>query len=175
MLSGEELTAERIAAEVAELIARRRRRASTGAEPEVAYEMRYRGQAFELPVPGPTAPDPAELRRALRAPRTRSATATATPTARSSWSTSAWRWSSPAPEPRPGGRAGGPARETPRAGALRRRAGSRPRSCAASRRPATEAEGPAIFELPEATLVLPPGWRAEVDDAGTIVARSDGR
>jgi hypothetical protein len=27
-----------------------------------------------------------------------------------------------------------------------------------------------IFELPEATFVLPPGWRAEVDDAGTIRA-----
>ena len=31
--------------------------------------------------------------------------------------------------------------------------------------------GPVVFELPEATLVLPPGWQAEVDDAGTIVAR----
>ena len=35
------------------------------------------------------------------------------------------------------------------------------------------ASGPAIFELPEATLVLPPGWGAEVDDAGTIVATSN--
>ena len=32
------------------------------------------------------------------------------------------------------------------------------------------AEGPAIFELPETTLVLPPGWRAKVDAAGTIAA-----
>ena len=35
----------------------------------------------------------------------------------------------------------------------------------------TEAAGPVVFELPEATLVLPPGWRARVDDRGTIVAR----
>ncbi len=35
----------------------------------------------------------------------------------------------------------------------------------------TLAEGPVVFELPEATLVLPPGWRAEVDEAGTIRAR----
>jgi hypothetical protein len=28
-----------------------------------------------------------------------------------------------------------------------------------------------VFELPEATLILPPGWSAEVDEAGTIVAR----
>ena len=32
------------------------------------------------------------------------------------------------------------------------------------------ADGPAIFELPETTLVLAPGWRAEVDEAGTIAA-----
>jgi N-methylhydantoinase B len=35
----------------------------------------------------------------------------------------------------------------------------------------TQTEGPTVFELPEATLVLPRGWRAEVDDAGTIRAR----
>jgi N-methylhydantoinase A/oxoprolinase/acetone carboxylase beta subunit len=29
-------------------------------------------------------------------------------------------------------------------------------------------EGPCVFELPEATLVLPPGWNASVDEAGTI-------
>jgi hypothetical protein len=34
----------------------------------------------------------------------------------------------------------------------------------------TAAAGPCVFELPEATLVLPSGWRAEVDGRGTIVA-----
>jgi N-methylhydantoinase A len=34
----------------------------------------------------------------------------------------------------------------------------------------TSASGPVVFELPEATFVLPPGWSAEVDDAGTIRA-----
>ena len=34
----------------------------------------------------------------------------------------------------------------------------------------TEAAGPCIFELPEATLVLGPGWSARVDAAGTILA-----
>jgi N-methylhydantoinase A len=40
--------------------------------------------------------------------------------------------------------------------------------------PATgvEAEGPCVFELPEATLVLPPGWRAAVDEHGTIAAEA---
>jgi len=30
-------------------------------------------------------------------------------------------------------------------------------------------EGPAVCELPEATLAVPPGWSGAVDDAGTIV------
>ena len=50
-----------------------------GAELEVVYELRYRGQAFELPIPGPPEPDPAQLaedfaaraRGALRLPRPR--------------------------------------------------------------------------------------------------------
>jgi N-methylhydantoinase A len=32
------------------------------------------------------------------------------------------------------------------------------------------AEGPIVFELPEATFVVPPGWTARVDEAGTIAA-----
>ena len=60
MLEGDSLSAERIAAEVDELIA------AVGeglddARPEVVYELRYAGQAFELPVPGPTDADPADL------------------------------------------------------------------------------------------------------------------
>jgi N-methylhydantoinase A len=35
-------------------------------------------------------------------------------------------------------------------------------------KPGTEAKGPAVVELPEATLLIPPGWNAEVDDTGTI-------
>jgi N-methylhydantoinase A len=35
--------------------------------------------------------------------------------------------------------------------------------------PGDELAGPAICELPEATLAVPPGWRGTVDDAGTIV------
>ncbi len=61
MLSGTELSAERVAAAVAELIAATGA-GLAGARPEVVYEMRYAGQAFELPVPGPTDPDPADLR-----------------------------------------------------------------------------------------------------------------
>ena len=38
--------------------------------------------------------------------------------------------------------------------------GSRRRCCAASRPPGSRPTGPCVFELPEATLVLPPGWSA---------------
>src|SRR4051794_8870316 len=61
MLSGAELSAERVAAAVEDLIAN----AGAGldeARPEVVYEMRYAGQAFELPVAGPVDPHPADLR-----------------------------------------------------------------------------------------------------------------
>ena len=35
--------------------------------------------------------------------------------------------------------------------------------------PGHELAGPAVVELPESTLLIPPGWaRATVDDAGTI-------
>jgi N-methylhydantoinase A len=32
-----------------------------------------------------------------------------------------------------------------------------------------EVDGPAIVELPEATLVVPPGWRGGATDDGTVV------
>ena len=35
--------------------------------------------------------------------------------------------------------------------------------------PGERIDGPAICELPEATLAVPPGWHGTVDDAGTIV------
>ena len=34
--------------------------------------------------------------------------------------------------------------------------------------PGTEVTGPAICELPEATLAVPPGWAGRVEDSGTI-------
>ena len=60
MLAGEELSAERVAAEVRELIDAAGEDLGE-ARPEVVYEMRYAGQAFELPVPGEPEPEPAEL------------------------------------------------------------------------------------------------------------------
>ena len=154
MLSGADLSAERIAAEVDELIAGLDGELD-GAEPEVVYEMRYAGQAFELPVPGTHAPDPADLPSASSRP-TRSATATATPTARSSSSTSAWRWS------RPGrGRGRPPRRRAASRRAPRRSAstasGSRRRSCAASPPAGLERRGPGRLRAARGDLRPPAG------------------
>jgi N-methylhydantoinase A len=168
MLGGSDLSAERVAAEVARTIA------ALGddlgeAIPEVIYEMRYAGQAFELPVPGPVDPDPDDLRRRFEQ----------------------------AHEERYGHRdpegeivlvdirlalvAAGAQLEPVAAPAGHLEEGARRvrfdeewvETPVLRGEPAagTSREGPVVFELPEATLVLPPGWRAEVDGAGTIVAR----
>jgi N-methylhydantoinase A len=40
--------------------------------------------------------------------------------------------------------------------------------------PGTEVAGPAVVELPESTLLVPPGWDGAVDETGTIHVRRDG-
>ena len=134
-----------------------RERARRAPTPSFArrYELRYRGQAFELAVdagPSPTATSCARRSR----PRTRSATATAT---------------------RPGARARHDPRHRHGAGRRRRAGAARDgaarargaRQCSDGERRELEVaagqpaagnaiEGPAIFELPEATLLVPPGW-----------------
>ena len=74
----------------------------------------------------------------------------------------------PGPEPAPAARRRDRL-ESDRAGPLRRRVASRRRSCAASRRRGCEAEGPVVFELPEATFVAAAGLAApRSTSAGTI-------
>ncbi len=167
MLRGAELTAERIAGEIAELRGRLTEGLSE-ARTEVTYELRYRGQAFELGVEAGESPEPEELAESFAAEHERrygyrDADA---PVELVNIRIAAVE---PGPSPRPYAatedgleRAGRRARfegEWVDAEVLR---GDPPA--------ATRASGPCVFELPEATLVLPGGWRAEVDDAGTIVA-----
>ena len=40
--------------------------------------------------------------------------------------------------------------------------------CDVTTKPGTKVEGPAIVELPEATLAVPPGWAGRVEPSGTI-------
>jgi N-methylhydantoinase A len=167
MLSEAEMTAERIAATVDSMIAE----IGTGlaaARPRLTYKLRYAGQAFELPVPGPVDPHPEELMEAFESLHDK-------------------RYG----HVDPGGEvvlvdvelalvAPGPAPQPVAADAEAVERGSRRvffdgewietavlrgESAAGS-----EAEGPVVFELPEATFVVPPGWTTRVDDHGTIIA-----
>jgi N-methylhydantoinase A len=168
MLSGADFSAERVAAEVEDLVSSLAD--GIDGEPEVVYEMRYAGQAFELPVPGSSRPDPADLAEHFAA----------------------------AHEERYGHRdlEGEVVLVSIRLALVAR--GAKPEPVASTRSdlvkesrdvlfagewvetpilrgepPAGLAlEGPAILELPEATFVMPPGWAAEVDGAGTIRAEA---
>jgi N-methylhydantoinase A len=165
MLAGESLRAERLARERAELVARVCE--DLGEEPElvaVGYELRYRGQSFELTVPEPEVreparerqaadrkspgapPDPDALREAFaraheRRYGYREATAVELVTIRAS----AW---GAAPDP---------------AEIARQLA-----SAAGGPLPGTRIEGPTVCALPESTLFVPPGWEGGVDAYGTV-------
>jgi len=169
MLSGSELTAERIASEVRAMVEETGAGMDEGAEARVVYQLRYAGQAFELPVPGPVDPDPAELVEGFeRAHEERYGHRDPEGEVVLVDVDLALVVPGPAPQPVAAGesaldrssrpvRFGGEWVETP---VLRGEPAA-----------GTEAEGPVVFELPEATFVLPPGWRTRVDEHGTIVAR----
>ena len=167
MLSGAQLTAQRIRSAVASL------RESLGeglehADSEVTYELRYRGQAFELPVEGGERPEAADLAERFAAEHERRY-GYRDPDAEVDLVTVRLALIEPGAEIMPRASTAGRLRRSTR----RARFGGRWCEAEVLRgEPAagTEAEGPCVFELPEATLVLPPGWRARVDDAGTIAA-----
>jgi N-methylhydantoinase A len=165
MLSGLDLTGERIADEVDKLIDGLDSGAE--AEPEVTYEMRYAGQAFELPVSGSTRPDPTDLAERFAAAHEQ-LYGHRDPEAEVVLVHIRLAMIAPGARPRPRAADGQLERgsrqvrfdgEWVEAPVLRGEPGA-----------GTQAEGPVVFELPESTLVIPPGWAAEVDDAGTILA-----
>jgi N-methylhydantoinase A len=171
MLRAGELTAERVAQEVAALRESLAAGGLEGAEAEVTYELRYRGQSFELPVAGDERPDPAELAAGFAAEHERRY-GYKDPEAEVDLVNIRLALVEPGPEPRPrAADEGGLERDRRRA-----RFGGQWLEAAVLRGepPAdTEAKGPCVFELPEATLVLPPGWRASVDEAGTVRAERE--
>ncbi|HEV7482733.1 MAG TPA: hydantoinase/oxoprolinase family protein [Solirubrobacterales bacterium] len=168
MLSGPGLNAERVASEVDDLISK----AGAGigeARAELIYEMRYAGQAFELPVPGPPRPDPEDLKRDFeRAHEERYGHRD--PDGEVVLVSIGLAMIVPGPEPCPIAARSGGLEESVRTARFDGEWLETPvlRGEPAAR---TEAQGPVVFELPESTMVLPPGWTARVDEAGTIVAR----
>jgi N-methylhydantoinase A len=165
MLAGEDFTAERVAAEVEELAAGLS--SDPGATAEVTYEMRYAGQAFELPVSGSTHPDPAELAERFAAAHEQ-LYGHRDPEAEVVLVHIRLAMVTPGARPRPTAAAGTVERDSRRV----RFDGEWLETPVLRGEPAaaTEAEGPVVFELPQSTLVLPPDWTATVDEAGTIVA-----
>ncbi|HET9592895.1 MAG TPA: hydantoinase/oxoprolinase family protein, partial [Solirubrobacterales bacterium] len=169
MLSGGDLTAERIAAEVGAMVAEAGAGLEEEAEARVVYQLRYAGQAFELPVPGPVDPDPAELIEGFEQAH-EERYGHRDPEGEVVLVDIDLALVVPGPVPYPA---------AADAGALER--SSRPvyfneewiDTPVLRGEPAagTEIDGPAVFELPEATFVLPPGWHTRVDDHGTLIAR----
>ena len=171
MLAGDELTAERIAAAVEELIASLGT-SEAAAEPEVIYEMRYAGQAFELPIAGPAQPDPADLAERFAAAH-KELYGHRDPEGEVVLVHIRLAMVTRGSRPRPTAAKGGGNERSER---QVRFDGEWVQTSILRGEPAagTEADGPVVFELPETTLVLPPGWHAAVDDAGTIRAESGG-
>ncbi len=168
MLSGEDFEAERIAAEVDELISRIDGHTGDYAEPELVYEMRYAGQAFELPVPGSRRPDPTDL--AARFEQTHEERyGHRDPDGEVVLVHIRLALVAPGPRPRLAAAPGSLLRESERP--VRFEGGWVQTPILRGEPPAGyETEGPVVFELPEATFVVPSGWRTSVDNAGTIVA-----
>jgi N-methylhydantoinase A len=172
LLTGDELSREKVNETVEELGDQARRAlGEPEAELSAVYELRYRGQAFELAVDAGPAPAPDELREAFEAEheerygyrdndqelelvtvRVAATLAGAEP------SLSAEDGAPPASEP---------VEQPTRRGTL----GGEDvdlRVHAGAPAPGTHIEGPAVVELPEATLLVPPEWSGTVDDTGTI-------
>jgi N-methylhydantoinase A len=167
LMSGTELSADRLAQEV-EALSGRAQEGLEGSRLEITYELRYRGQAFELPIPGPARPDPAKLAEDFAREHERRY-GYRDPEGELELVNIGVAAVVPGPDPKPRAAEGAALSE----GARHAHFGAQRLETRVLRgEPAagTEASGPCVFELPEATLVLPPGWRARVDETGTIAA-----
>jgi N-methylhydantoinase A len=167
LLSGDALSAEAIATVTAALGDQARRAlGEPQAELRASYELRYRGQAFELAIDGSPRPDPRELRESFESEHeerygyrdadqelelvTVRVSAIA-PGATVELQTGAG-------EPITRGR-----REATLGGSrveLETLRGAPPSG--------TEIAGPSVVELASSTLLVPPGWSGAVDQTGTI-------
>jgi N-methylhydantoinase A len=171
-LSGDALSADAVADHVRELGERASdalgdAAASGDAELRAIYELRYRGQAFELAIQGDTAPQIEDLRSAFENEHE-----------------DRYGYSDPDQELelvtiRVTATLQGI--DVPLAGAGEEADDERGRRTATlggeeielevlqgPPAPGSELEGPAVVELAEATLLVPAGWRGEVDEGGSI-------
>jgi len=171
LLGGEALTGEAVGEVVRRLGDRARAELGEGtageAGPELraTFDLRYAGQAFELSIDAPLAPEPADLRAAFdRAHEERYGYSD--PDAQLELVTVRVAAALPGAEPPPA--TAGPAE---RRGTRRALFDGDWLDTAVLGPGEAELDGPAIFELPGATLVVPPGWRARADADGVVMER----
>ncbi len=171
-LSGDELTAPALAELVQELGARAREELhEEQAQLRAVYELRYRGQAFELAVDGALEPEPEDLREAFeslheerygyRDSEQRLELVTLRVSATVPGADVSLAEASGGDELERGRRRATLDGEATEVEVLR---GMPP--------PGTEIEGPAVVELPESTLLVPGGWAGDVDQHGTVRIRT---
>jgi N-methylhydantoinase A len=192
--TGDALTADAIAQAADELAAQAREQLGVAAGDDVrltaTFELRYRGQAFELPVSDVLHPDPAGLReRFERLHEERYGyrdaqqelelvtlrVSAAIPGTDVELGTDSRHGNANANGHNAGdgdgdghnaGRTTRPATLAGERVQLHVIAGAPP--------PGTTISGPAVVELPESTLLVPPRWAGKVDRTGTIHLHSDG-
>jgi N-methylhydantoinase A len=166
LLSGDELTRAAVSAAVARLGARGREElGSPRAELRVTYELRYAGQAFELPVEAGPDPEPDALRMAFeRAHEERYGYSD--PDAALELVTIRVAAAIPAmPPPRTA------ATEAEHRGERRASFDGEWHDAAVIGPGTASFAGPAIVELPGSTLVAPPGWTGEASATGVTLER----
>ena len=171
MLSGEALEGPALEQARAELLARAGEELGASTErARIRYELRYRGQSHELPVDETGAALPAaELREAFHAAhevrygyRDDTAEVELVNLRASVWG----------PAPRLSPRAAGSAPvERDRARIWLDGEHVPATVLAGEPEPGLSIDGPALFAMPESTLLVRPAWRASVDGYGTITMR----
>jgi N-methylhydantoinase A len=167
LLSGDELTTENAAAVVERLAARGREELQEPqAEIRAAYDLRYAGQAFELTIPGDERPDPSALRAAFDEAH-EERYGYADPDAALELVTVRVAAALEAADL--------PAQEQAAAedrGTRRALFDGEPVETRVVRGVPDELDGPAIVELAEATVVVPPGWRTRSCAGGIEMERT---
>jgi len=175
LLTGDDLTAGAIEQHVTQLGERAREAMhEPDAELQVVYELRYRGQSFELPIAGSTTAQPGDLRDAFEAEHEERygyrdeqqelELVTIRVTATTAGVDVELAGGGGEPDVERSSRNATLGGEQIELDVLR-----------GIPSPGTKLAGPAVVELPESTLLIPPGWTSEVDGTGTIHMRRSKR
>jgi N-methylhydantoinase A len=167
LLAGDSLTSEAIGRVVRRLGERGREElGAPDAEVRATYDLRYSGQAFELPVEGELEPDPAALRSAFDSAHSERY-GYDDPGAELELVTIRVAVAKGGSEPRPA-----EPDEAPERGTRRAFFGGEPLEARVIGQGRAEVGGPAIVELPGSTLVVPPGWRARAGADAVLMERT---